>query len=85
MSCIGADVRKRARILPTSRFGSNRLGGLFGPLMLLYLLTIGASGIYNVTKYPGCFAGFNPYYAFWGIGHTWWVSPSQRHVSSSCI
>ncbi len=46
------------------RHGTARVGILFGPIMLLWFLTIGVLGVVNILKTPGVLAAVNPYYAF---------------------
>ncbi|KIO16195.1 hypothetical protein M407DRAFT_233319 [Tulasnella calospora MUT 4182] len=42
------------------RFGVHRLGLTFSPLTLIWLLLLGGTGIYNISKYPGIFRAFDP-------------------------
>ncbi|KAG8950975.1 hypothetical protein FRC00_007465, partial [Tulasnella sp. 408] len=42
------------------RFGVHRLGLTFAPLTLLWLLLLGGTGIYNISRYPGIFRAFDP-------------------------
>ena len=45
------------------RGGSSLLGHLFGPIMVLWLLTIAALGVAAIIQDAGVFAAVNPYYA----------------------
>ncbi|MCC6527164.1 MAG: potassium transporter Kup [Polyangiaceae bacterium] len=45
------------------RRGTGGIGKVFGPVMLLWFLTIGALGVVAITKQPGVFAAVNPWYA----------------------
>ena len=49
--------------------GTAKVGLFFGPVMMVYFLTIGALGVYNLIEHPGIFRALNPYYAyaFFGI------------------
>ncbi len=45
------------------RHGTARVGALFGPIMVIWFLTLAATGIYNIVGDPAIFAAMNPYYA----------------------
>src|SRR4029453_687493 len=45
------------------QFGTHRVGGLFGPVMLLWFLTIGALGIVWIVRAPAVLAALNPVHA----------------------
>jgi len=42
--------------------GTGRVGGIFGPVMCLWFLTIAMLGIYGVAKAPGVLAALSPWY-----------------------
>ncbi len=42
------------------RFGTGRLGGVFGPVMLLWFLSLAVGGIRQIVAAPGVLAAFNP-------------------------
>jgi KUP system potassium uptake protein len=42
------------------RFGTARVGGAFGPVMVVWFLIIGALGIAGIVKHPGVLAAVNP-------------------------
>jgi KUP system potassium uptake protein len=44
--------------------GTNRVATLFGPIMLLYFLTIATLGAISIWQTPGILQAFNPYWAF---------------------
>lgn len=46
------------------RFGTQRVGGLFGPVMVVWFLAIGSAGLVEVIRYPGIVRGLSPSYAF---------------------
>jgi len=46
------------------RFGTNKVGFLFAPIVFLWLSTIGITGIWNITHRPEIMKSFNPYYVF---------------------
>src|SRR5450830_1325277 len=46
------------------RHGTNLVGKLFGPIMLVWFVSLGVLGIFNIVKAPGILVAANPYYAF---------------------
>ena len=46
------------------QFGTNVVGGAFGPVMVLWFLMLGVTGIFQVARHPGILAAVNPVYAF---------------------
>lgn len=44
------------------RFGTARIGGIFGPIMLLWFVTIGVLGLASVLQTPSVLASINPVY-----------------------
>ena len=47
----------------SQRRGTGSIGLLFGPVMLLWFLAIGALGLWNVWQHPGILAAINPLHA----------------------
>jgi KUP system potassium uptake protein len=45
------------------RFGTHRVGGLFGPVMIMWFITISLLGLVWVVRAPAVFEAFNPAYA----------------------
>ncbi len=45
------------------RWGTHRVGSLFGPVMLLWLGALGAAGLAEVLRSPGILRGLSPSYA----------------------
>jgi KUP system potassium uptake protein len=43
--------------------GTGKVGTLFGPILLIWFMTIGVIGIYAITKNVGIFRALNPLYA----------------------
>ena len=43
--------------------GTARVGKIFGPIILIYFLTLAGLGILNIKAYPGIFAALNPVWA----------------------
>jgi KUP system potassium uptake protein len=44
--------------------GTARIGGMFGPLMLVWFAAIAVLGIHGVIQHPGVLVALNPYYGF---------------------
>lgn len=45
------------------QFGTKAIGRSFGPIMLIWFLTIGILGACHIYEYPAVLKAFNPYYA----------------------
>ncbi|MEO8777300.1 MAG: potassium transporter Kup [Rhodanobacter sp.] len=45
------------------RHGTAKIGALFGPIMVLWFLSLAVIGVYNIIKAPQVLVAFNPYYA----------------------
>lgn len=41
-------------------FGTQRLAFAFAPVIFVWAALLAATGIYNITKYPGIFRAFDP-------------------------
>ncbi len=50
-------------LFAVQRFGTGLIGGMFGPVMVIWFLTIGVLGAVQVAKNPAVLAAFNPSYA----------------------
>lgn len=46
------------------QFGTKVVGGIFGPVMLIWFAMIGTLGALQIAKYPAVMQALNPYYAF---------------------
>lgn len=46
------------------QFGSEQIGKIFGPVMLLWFTFIGGIGLWSAVDNPGIFKALNPYYAY---------------------
>ncbi len=55
------------------RCGTARVGALFGPVILLWFLTIALLGGYNILREPGVLAAVNPFYAISFFAHNGWA------------
>ncbi len=49
--------------------GTAKIGRLFGPVMTLWFLAIGALGLYGVVLHPSVLVGLNPIYAVHALVH----------------
>ena len=47
------------------RYGTARVGTAFGPVMLVWFLTIGILGVRSISANPGVLAAINPMHGFW--------------------
>jgi KUP system potassium uptake protein len=45
------------------RFGSGKVGGVFGPIMFVWFITLGILGIHGISKAPEILYGLSPHYA----------------------
>ncbi len=61
-----------AMLFALQSLGTGKLGRVFGWVMLLWFLVIGAMGLYWLTRNPGVLAAFNPVYAFGVIREAGW-------------
>ena len=52
----------------SQRRGTGSIGLLFGPVMLVWFLMIGALGLWNIGQHPGILAALNPLYAIEFLG-----------------
>jgi KUP system potassium uptake protein len=50
-------------LFATQRGGTERISKYFGPVMLVWFVTLGVLGLYWMVKNPSIFLTFNPYYA----------------------
>ncbi len=50
-------------LFTTQRFGTERIGRAFGPIMLLWFLVIAAIGVSSIAHNPGVLAAFDPTHA----------------------
>jgi KUP system potassium uptake protein len=54
-------------LFAAQRFGTGRVGALFGPVMLLWFGTLAVAGIAAVVAHPGVLWGLSPTYAFFFV------------------
>jgi KUP system potassium uptake protein len=51
-------------LFSVQKYGTSVMGKVFGPITLLWFLTLGYLGIYNIVQVPSVLLAVNPYYAF---------------------
>ena len=51
------------------RFGTHRIGSVFGWVMLLWFAAIGAAGLPYIVRHPGVLVAVNPYHAISFLAH----------------
>lgn len=61
-----------AALFCIQRLGTGRLGFVFGWVMLLWFIVIGAMGLWWVVQTPSVLAAFNPYYAIEAVRQDGW-------------
>jgi KUP system potassium uptake protein len=52
-------------LFSAQRRGTGSVGAIFGPVMLLWFLTLAGLGLYNIAKHPGIVDAVNPTHAVW--------------------
>jgi len=50
-------------LFSVQRFGTGKVAIVFGPIMAIWFLALGASGLWHIFDDPSVFAALNPYYA----------------------
>jgi KUP system potassium uptake protein len=53
-----------AVLFMVQRFGTQRVGSLFGPVMVVWFVVIGAAGLHGIAQRPSILRGLSPSYAF---------------------
>jgi KUP system potassium uptake protein len=56
------------------RWGTERVGSLFGPVMTVWFLAIGAAGLAGIARRPGVLRGLSPTYALAFVGQRPYVA-----------
>lgn len=52
------------------RFGTTKVGSVFGPIIVCWFSVIGMLGLYNIVLYPSILAALNPWHALSFLIHT---------------
>ncbi|MCY7354543.1 MAG: potassium transporter Kup [Lysobacter sp.] len=59
-------------VFGTQRFGTAKVGRVFGPVMLVWFLTLAVLGVYNLLREPEVLSSLNPWWALkFFINHGW--------------
>lgn len=54
------------------RKGTQHIGTFFGPIMLLWFITLASTGIYQIVQNPSVLRALNPYYGLYFATHHGW-------------
>ncbi|MGA9421765.1 MAG: potassium transporter Kup [Rhodanobacteraceae bacterium] len=54
--------------------GTGKVGAVFGPVMVLWFLTLAVLGIWHIAEHPGVLRALSPYYAIEFFIHQRWVA-----------
>jgi KUP system potassium uptake protein len=58
-----------AGLFLVQRMGTNFIGNIFGPVMLLWFIVIGLLGLLGIVRAPGILAAISPHHAFFYLVH----------------
>jgi KUP system potassium uptake protein len=59
-------------LFAVQRFGTGKVGSLFGPVMVLWFGALGAAGLRGIIAHPGVLRGLSPTYAIlFVVDHPW--------------
>jgi len=58
-----------AGLFYVQKYGTGKVGGVFGPIMLIWFLSIGFLGLVQIIKVPQILEAINPYYALEFVLH----------------
>ncbi|MGH8162534.1 MAG: potassium transporter Kup [Gammaproteobacteria bacterium] len=61
-------------LFAVQRFGTARIGSVFGPIMSIWFLAIGALGIYGIALEPRVWMALNPVHAIRFFQHDHWTA-----------
>ena len=56
-------------LFAAQRFGTERIGRAFGPVMMLWFIVIAVLGLVSIARHPGVVAALDPRYAVRFMGH----------------
>lgn len=60
---VPATVVLLIALFAIQRFGTGGIGAIFGPVMLLWFVVLGALGVYGIVQHPQVLAALSPHYA----------------------
>lgn len=61
-------------VFSVQRFGTQKVGRIFGPITILWFFSLGAFGLYNIFKAPEVLKAFNPWWAYQFVISNGWTS-----------
>lgn len=61
-------------LFSVQRVGTGRIGVVFGPIILLWFLVLGAMGVFGILQHPEVLDALNPYYAISFFFENGWVA-----------
>jgi KUP system potassium uptake protein len=67
------------------QYGTNRIGSIFGPIMLTWFVVIAALGIAGITHYPAVLWAFDPVYIVRFLGHYGAISVTVFGAIVLCV
>ncbi len=68
---VGLSVAILLGLFFIQRFGTGRVGVLFGPIVLLWFVTLAVLGISSILKQPQVILGLSPHQALFFLVHEW--------------
>ncbi len=71
---IGITIFILVALFAVQRFGTGKIGGAFGPIMIVWFLVLAAMGLPWILRHPGVFAAFSPLHAIHFVGAHGWQS-----------
>jgi KUP system potassium uptake protein len=61
-------------LFSVQRFGTGRIGNVFGPVMLVWFTVLGLLGLGGIAREPAVLAAFNPWHGLQFLGSHGWLS-----------
>jgi len=72
-------------LFAAQRGGTEKIGGLFGPVMALWFLSIAALGIRGLLLHPAVFIAINPVYGLSYLAHGGWAAFAVLGAVFLCV
>jgi KUP system potassium uptake protein len=57
-------------LFATQRFGTDKIGRAFGPIMMVWFIVIALLGLFGIVRHPGVLAAVNPLHAMTFLSHS---------------
>ncbi|WP_063768866.1 KUP/HAK/KT family potassium transporter [Verrucomicrobium sp. BvORR034] len=64
------------------RHGTGRIGGSFGPVMLIWFSTLAALGLWHLLRDPSVLRAFSPHY---GVQYLWYEGGQAFHIMGTVL